>query len=93
MQVVDKLKADAYSVPVLKEITVFAMAKAKENEHYYRLIPDSEIDIKQLKQELDVGINIILDGLDALMDDDKHRAVDLITSGLSALSYNKYLVV
>ena len=68
-------------------------AAVLSNEHYYRLIPKEELDIVKILADLDKGVNLILDGLDAmLVDDTNSHAVSLIMKGLSALTYNRYLM-
>jgi hypothetical protein len=65
----------------------------RSNEHYYRAIPADQFDAQKILVDLDVGVNLLLDGIGALIDDDdRERAIDLLMEGLSKLTYSKYLL-
>jgi hypothetical protein len=66
--------------------------KAPTNEHYYRAIPNAEIDLDELKRDLDTGINLILDGIDSFQESGNEEAKDKILDGLFALTYQRYLM-
>ena len=68
--------------------------KSVHNEYYYRQIPVGDVDINEIKRDLDVGINMILDGIDSLssQDDCHDVAIDKILDGLFMLTYQRYLM-
>lgn len=68
--------------------------KIQHNEHYYRHIPVSDVDMNEIRRDLDIGINMILDGIDSLspQDDCHDVAIDKILDGLFMLTYQRYLM-
>ena len=62
------------------------------NELYYRQIPHEASDMTQIKHDLDIGINMILDGIDSFDMGDNTLAIDKILDGLFALTYQRHLM-
>ena len=46
----------------------------------------------QIKHDLDIGINMILDGIDSFDMGDNTLAIDKILDGLFALTYQRHLM-